>query len=310
MTRQNGKLAVTVDVEDWYHHLTVTGSPYAEYEDVESFFDDWTGRYDYVSDPCFRVLDMLDDLDITATFFVVADLIDRSPGLVEEIAARGHRIACHGLHHTSALHPSTKEPWVEPPDFVERIRTAKEKLERASGQDVIGFRAPNAYISGWMIDRLEALGFDYDSSVTKNSLYNKTDSSLEEVGSEPFEPEEGRLVPGGNRDIAEFPWPYYEIGGYRIPTAGGPLIRLFGRRIVQRGIEQSLQRGDTMFYFHPLDISRESLPSVGTSYRRPAYWAFKGKRTERRIRDLLSKIGTDSNATVEELLHIEEEMVV
>ena len=42
---------------------------------------------------------MLDEYDINATFFVVADVVDHYPGLVEEIADRGHEIGCHGLHH-------------------------------------------------------------------------------------------------------------------------------------------------------------------------------------------------------------------
>ncbi len=50
--------------------------------------------------------------------------------------------------------------------------------EDASGQKVIGYRAPNAYIAGWMVDALEDLGFRYDSSVCVNSFYNKTDSQL------------------------------------------------------------------------------------------------------------------------------------
>lgn len=302
MTGSNAKLAVSVDVEDWYHHLTVTGSPYAEYDHVDDLLDDWSGRYDYVTRATERVLDLFEDLGIEATFFVVADLVDNSPGLVEEIAARGHSIQCHGLHHACALDPSDKRPRFDEREYAERIRTAKRKLEAASGQEVTGFRAPNAYVGGWMIDVLETLGFEYDSSVTSNSLYNKTDSSLAGVGTSPFEPRRGRLVPGGDRDIVEFPWPYWELGDYRIPTAGGPLIRFLGRRIIQRGLEQSLSRGHTTFYFHPLDICRRTLPDVGSSLRRPAFWAFAGERTERRIRTLLSDVDRERLVTHDELL--------
>ena len=47
--------------------------------------------------PTKRVLDMLDEYDIKATFFV--DVVDHYPGLVESIVERGHEIGCHGLHH-------------------------------------------------------------------------------------------------------------------------------------------------------------------------------------------------------------------
>jgi len=95
-------LSITVDIEDWYHIPSVTGSPFSVYKDVNEFFEGWTGRrYDYLSlrKPTKRVLDMLDEFDVTATFFVVADVVDHYPGLVEEIVERGHEIGCHGLHH-------------------------------------------------------------------------------------------------------------------------------------------------------------------------------------------------------------------
>ena len=53
---------------------------------------------------------MLDEFDIKATFFVVADVVDHYPGLVESIVERGHEIGCHGLHHACKVDPKTKEP--------------------------------------------------------------------------------------------------------------------------------------------------------------------------------------------------------
>ena len=72
------RLSITIDIEDWYHIPSVTGSPFSVYKDVDEFFDKWTGRYDYLSlrKPTKRVLDMLDEFDIKATFFVVADVVD------------------------------------------------------------------------------------------------------------------------------------------------------------------------------------------------------------------------------------------
>ena len=49
----------------------------------------WNGRYDYLTEPTKRVLDMLDEYDIKATFFVVADVVEHYPGLVESIVERG-----------------------------------------------------------------------------------------------------------------------------------------------------------------------------------------------------------------------------
>ena len=83
------RLSITVDIEDWYHIPSVTGSPFSVYKDVDDFFKKWEGRYDYLSlrEPTKRVLDMLDEFDIRATFFVVADVVDHYPGLVGSIVS-------------------------------------------------------------------------------------------------------------------------------------------------------------------------------------------------------------------------------
>lgn len=299
MTEGDHKLAVSVDVEDWYHIPVVSGAPFSPYESAPAFLEQWDEEYDYLTTPTKRTLDLFDELNITATFFVVADVVENYPGLVEQIAGRGHEIGCHGLHHEAAIHPDTKEPRFTREEYRERIRKAKQLLEDASGQEVTGFRAPNAYIGGWMLDIIEELGFEYDSSVARNSLYNKTDSSLRGVGTSPYTPKNGSLVPGGDRKVNELPWPYLETPIGKIPTAGGPLIRMFGRRIVQRGVEQSLERGDSVFYFHPIDIAREDFPNIETANQRPAYWIFKGKTAERRIRKLLSNVSQSSTTCSE-----------
>jgi peptidoglycan/xylan/chitin deacetylase (PgdA/CDA1 family) len=174
-------LAVTIDIEDWYHIPPVCGSSSSIYKNVGDFFRQWNWRYDYLSEPTHQVLNLLDEFGIVATFFVVANIIERYPGLIESIAERGHEIACHGLDHSTKIHPKTKEPLINKNDFYERTLKAKRILEIACRERVIGYRAPNAYISGWMLDTLRDLNFIYDSSVCMNSLYNKSDSSLKGV---------------------------------------------------------------------------------------------------------------------------------
>jgi hypothetical protein len=60
-----------------------------------------------------------------------------------------------------------------------------------------------------------------------------------------------------------------------------------GSRVISKGLKQSLKRGHTIFYFHPIDISQEKFPSVGR--RRPFYWTIKGKIVEERLRRVLKR---------------------
>lgn len=284
---RNNTLSITIDVEDWYHIPSVCGSSFSVYKNVREFFENWDGRYDYLSEPTKRTLDLLDEFKVTATFFIVADVAEHYPGLIESISERGHEIACHGADHTCILDPKTKVPLTSVEEFEKTTLEAKKLLERISGQKVLGYRAPNAVVTGWMLDSLEKLGFKYDSSVSLNSLYNKSDSSLRGVSSVPYYPATGSLEPSKIRSFVEFPWAYYDMG-VKIPTYGGPTLRFLGSNLILKGLKQSLNRGHTIFYFHPIDISVEKFPAVGN--RRPLYWVIKGKIIEERIRYLLRKL--------------------
>jgi peptidoglycan/xylan/chitin deacetylase (PgdA/CDA1 family) len=189
------------------------------------------------------------------------------------------------------IDPKTKEPLMSVKDFEDRTLEAKEMLERVCKDKVIGYRAPNALVGGWMLDSLEKIGFKYDSSVCVNSLYNKTDSSLEGVSSYPFYPKKKGLEIGEQKFV-EFPWAYWNVFGFnfnfKIPTSGGPMLRFLGAHVILKGLKQSLQRGQTVFYFHPIDISNDKFSEVGKG--RPLYWIVKGKVVEKRIRYILTNL--------------------
>jgi peptidoglycan/xylan/chitin deacetylase (PgdA/CDA1 family) len=282
------ELSVTIDVEDWYHIPSVCSSPFSVYRNVEEFFEKWSAGYDYLTEPTTKVLNLLDEYRIEATFFVVGDVVKRYPGLVESIVERGHEIGCHGLYHACKIHPKTKTPLISPEEFKERTLRAKGMLERICKENVVGYRAPNALVAGWMLDNLERLGFKYDSSVCANSIYNKTDSNLRGVSSVPYYPKKSCLDAGDNRDFIEFPWSYYNLGGFGIPTGGGPMLRFLNSGLMLKGLNQSLKRGHTVLYFHPIDISNSKFPGVGRG--RPFYWLFKGEMVEKRIRHILSSL--------------------
>ncbi len=284
---EKNRLAISVDIEDWYHIPAVTGSSFSEFSDVEEFYENWDGEYDFLTAPTHRTLEILEEMNIKATFFIVAEIVNHYPGLVEEIASKGHEVACHGLNHECVIDPKTKEPRIKREKFKNQVSKAKRILEEASEQEVNGYRAPNGYVAGWMLDILEEVGFNYDSSVARCSLYNKTDQDLNKIGTGPYIPKKGKLDPGGDRDFVEIPWPFWEIGPIRLPTAGGPLVRFLGRRIIGAGLKQSLKRDDSMFYFHPIDISRKKFPKIGNMKKRPRYWIFKGEVAEKRIKNLL-----------------------
>ncbi len=282
------KVAVSIDVEDWYHGPSVmppgdSGAALRRFLDAHP---DAERGYRYI-DAC---LEMLEIRGIKATFFWVAEYARRHPELLRRVAAAGHEIGCHGLTHAAKLDARAKRPLFTPAAFADRTAQARAILQELCGRAVIGYRAPNAYLSGAMLDVLEELGFRYDSSVSVNSLYNKTDGRLTGVTTRPYYPARGGLGLGNvRRGLIEFPWPYLNLCGFKMQAAGGPFLRLFGSTLIRRGLAQSLRRGHTVFYFHPIDICNEDFP-FKFSLKRPFLWYIKGDRVKRRVERVLDFI--------------------
>ena len=76
-----------------------------------------------------------------------------------------------------------------------------------------------------------------------NSLYNKTDSSLEGVSSYPYHPKKNGLELGEEKGkkIVEFPWAYWNVFGFnfkfKIPTSGGPMLRFLCAHVILKGLK-------------------------------------------------------------------------
>jgi len=49
------------------------------------------------------LLDLLADLDVRATFFVLGQMVQAAPDLARRLVADGHEVALHGWHHRNSL---------------------------------------------------------------------------------------------------------------------------------------------------------------------------------------------------------------
>ncbi|TDV56442.1 polysaccharide deacetylase family protein [Actinophytocola oryzae] len=104
-----------------------------------------------------RILALLADLDITATFFVEGWSLLHYPAHVADLLERGHEVALHGWAH---------EKWSRlAPGEEERLLGDGLAALTSAGVTVPGFRAPHGVLSGQSSDLLAALGFRYDSSL-------------------------------------------------------------------------------------------------------------------------------------------------
>ena len=122
MSDQQVTNALTIDFEDWYQGLEIPPSEWGGFDDRMAI----AGR---------RILSVLADFDVKATFFVLGHVADTHPELVREIADQGHEVGTHGQTHTLVYE-------LTPDAFRAEIRGSVDTLEQIVGKPVIGYRAP------------------------------------------------------------------------------------------------------------------------------------------------------------------------
>jgi polysaccharide deacetylase family protein (PEP-CTERM system associated) len=175
---------------------------------------------------------------------VLGWVAERYPGLVREIARRGHEIACHGLSHRLVYEQS-------PQEFHAETLRAKALLEDVTGTAVLGYRAASYSIvrrSLWALDILVELGFAYDSSIfpVRHDRYG-----MPEAERMPH-----RLATPGGKAIVEWPLSTARIFGVKLPVAGGGYFRLLPYWLTRRGLRSINHREARpfIFYLHPWEI--------------------------------------------------------
>lgn len=224
--------AMTIDVEDYF-----------QVSALESCIgrDEWERMPRRVEANTDRILAMLDQRGIKATFFVLGWIAERHPALVRRIVAQGHEVASHGYAHKRITQQT-------PAAFRRDVTRAKSLLEDISGQAVAGYRAPSYSIGSgtlWALDVLAAAGYRYSSSIfpIRHDLYGMPNAPRF-----PFYPQA--------RGILEIPVTTVSVAGRKLPCGGGGWFRLlpyapfkWALRRVNRGDGQS-----GVFYFHPWEI--------------------------------------------------------
>lgn len=263
--------ALTIDVEDYFQ---VT----AFERHIKP--DQWDTYPLRVVDNTLRILDMLDEYELQATFFVLGWVAERRPALVREISRRGHEIACHGYGHQLIYRLSQRE-------FRADVSKAKAILEDLCGERVNGYRAPSYSITAkslWALDILVEEGFSYDSSIfpITHDIYG---------------------IPGGKRfpheisthagNIHEFPITTFplKLGWWQsqMPIAGGGYLRLFPAPMVAWAIQaiNTREKQPAIIYFHPWEIDPQQ-PRIKAGIKSRFRHYLNLGRMELKIRYLLN----------------------
>jgi peptidoglycan-N-acetylglucosamine deacetylase len=231
----------------------VSGSPFVLSVD----FEDWhqlvlrrIGRADWFDGgPTFpghvaRVLELLDELGLRATFFVAGIAAERHPGALREVVSAGHEIGCHGYDHRRIFQ-------LTPDAFRSDVARCVDVVEEICGVRPRGYRAPWFSINrdcAWAHDVLVDLGFRYSSSVYDSPRLPRR---FEAIPAAPFVVRDA---------LWEFPVAAWRLGPTSLPLGGGAYWRALPGPVLRRGLEH-LARTATLpvLYFHPYEFAPERL---------------------------------------------------
>lgn len=242
--------ALTIDVEDYFQVTAFEGVVDRQ---------DWAIYPSRVENNTRRVLDLLDEFHIKATFFVLGWVAERFPDIVLDIAKRGHEVACHGYGHELVY-------TLGPEAFRADVQKSKAILEHLTGVPLLGYRAPSYSItekSLWALDILIEEGFVYDSSI-----FPIIHDNYGIPGGERFSHTLTR--PAGS--ILEFPLTTLNLNlpGRKIalPIAGGGYLRLLPAGVIQWGMHRinQIEQQPTVLYFHPWEIDPDQ-PRIKASLK-------------------------------------------
>lgn len=257
--------ALTIDVEDYFQVSAL--APYIPRSS-------WEGIECRVERNVDRILALLCEHDVRATFFTLGWIADRYPGLVRRISEAGHEVASHGYGHERASD-------LPPADFAQDVERAKKVLEDISGSPVLGYRAPSFSIGTrnlWAFDTLAEAGYRYSSSVypIRHDHYGMPDS-----------PRFAYTLQSG---LLEVPVTTVRLFDRNLPSSGGGWFRLLPYAATRWTLRRvnATEREPAVFYFHPweLDAGQPRVRGIDAKTRFRHYVNIP--RVEPRLRRLLS----------------------
>jgi len=231
-----------IDFEDWFHPELI------QKHIVEN------NKEPKVIQGIDKILDLLRKKDTKATFFVVGELLEYKPELLDLILENDHEIGFHTMKHYRIDSLDSKEKFDDEIKKFGKLTNGKSK----------GFRAPSFSLntkSSWMIDVLEKNEYVYDSSVVpaKTSLYGIPDAEIK-----PYKITSKNLE--NNSDdgkILEFPLLVTRFLGKKIPAAGGFYLRTLPSRVIENAIK-SYEKKEIpgVFYIHSWELTPEFMPKI------------------------------------------------
>lgn len=260
---------LTVDVEEYFQVEAFSGSINKK---------DWEKYPTRVEEQTCHLLNLLDSYEIKGTFFVLGWLAERNPALVRNIHEAGHEIASHGFEHTMITKMTTEE-------FRSDIRRSKNILEKITGTEIKGYRAPTFSIvkkTSWAYAILQEEGYRYSSSVfpVRHDRYG-----WPEFGVKPK-----KVISSDKGDLWEVPLSVGFIGPMKVPFGGGGYLRLYPLFLTKRFLRNHIRnRNPVHVYIHPWELDWQQ-PAIHASFLQKFRHRVGIAKMEERLKELFRSL--------------------
>ena len=234
-----------IDFEEWFHPQL-----------IQDVLKHETKSFEIVKG-IDKIIEFLGKHETYATFFMVGEILENFPDILDKILDNGHEIGFHTMYHSRLDSENFQEKFSKELDDFAKLTNNKSK----------GFRAPTFSLnekSSWAIDTLEEHGYVYDSSIVpaKTSLYGNPNAPRNpyKITSDYLDSDN----PKGK--ITEFPLMVTKFLGKTVPVGGGFYLRTlpFGTtKKALRTYDQENKPG--VFYIHSWELTPEYMPKIQLS---------------------------------------------
>jgi polysaccharide deacetylase family protein (PEP-CTERM system associated) len=225
-------MILTIDVEDWY-----------QTSGINLPVDTWDQYEDRLVQNTMEIIELLDQYQVKATFFILGCVAQRHPYLVKTIQQKGHEIGSHGGWHQMVNTMTLDE-------FKKDLQFSIKTLEDITGVPIRYYRAPSWSISA---DRYEALSIMEEEGIICDSSLQPFRTPLSgnsNVPLFPFHPVIGDKV----LKLVELPPSVLDQFGMKIPFSGGFYLRFWPSWFSIRAFRIITKKRVGMVYIHPWEF--------------------------------------------------------
>ena len=247
---------LTFDIEDWFHILD---NPETQSVKEWSKFE---SRLDLSLD---LILEMLNENDQRATFFIVGWVAKKHPNSIKKIVDAGYEIGTHTDMHQLVYSQNKSE-------FEEDLHRSINTLQDISGDKIRCFRAPGFSITPetpWAFEALIKEGIEIDCSIFPA---NRAHGGFNSFGTaEPV------MLDVNGMKLKEFPINVHQKVGRKLIFSGGGYFRLFPYQMIKSLTKKSPY---VMSYFHPRDFDpgQPMVPGLSMTRKFKSYYGLKSTK--------------------------------